>query len=333
MAKPRVFVSSTFYDLRQIRQDIERLIRELGYEPVLNEAGSIPYGKDERPEKYAYREIELCDIIVAIIGGRFGTESQQQPGYSISQNELRRALERGVQVFIFIERNVFAEYSTFLLNRESKNIKYRYVNDNRIYEFIDSIQKLPKNNPIETFDTAAHITDYLKSQWAGLFQRFLQEQRKLAELRTLEEMNSITQTLRELVTFLTEERKSKDEAIKSILLTNHPAFRRFAEITKTGYRVFFTNYKEFAAWLRARSWTSVKGEEMDEDSVEEWTNKDYEGYLKITIDLFDENKKLKIFTEEEWNDEWVYFAEHNSQSTNGFDEFGGGSIPEDDVPF
>ena len=41
MAKPRIFISSTFYDLRQVREDLERTIRELGYEPVRNETGSI----------------------------------------------------------------------------------------------------------------------------------------------------------------------------------------------------------------------------------------------------------------------------------------------------
>jgi hypothetical protein len=34
MAAPRVFISSTFYDLRYIRDDLERLIKEIGYEPV-----------------------------------------------------------------------------------------------------------------------------------------------------------------------------------------------------------------------------------------------------------------------------------------------------------
>ncbi len=334
MAKPRVFVSSTFYDLRQVREDIERLIRELGYEPVLNERGSIPYGKDEHPEAYAYREVDLCDILVSIIGGRFGTESHQHPGYSISQNELRSALTRGVQVFVFIEKSVFAEFSTYQLNKDNKNVKYKFVDDLRAYEFIDQVQKLPKNNPIATFETATDITDYLRSQWAGLFQRFLQEQRKLSELQTLEEMNAIAKTLRELVTFLTKERKSKDEAIKSILLASHPAFRRFAEITKTSYRVFFSNRSEFEAWLRARNWRKNDSQELDQDSVEEWTNKEYEGYLKITTSLFDESNRLRIVTEEEWEDEWVCFIQQPSQMSDSFDEFGGTSIPsDDDVPF
>lgn len=39
MAKPRVFISSTFYDLRQVRQDLDQFIMSLGYGNY-----SAPYG-------------------------------------------------------------------------------------------------------------------------------------------------------------------------------------------------------------------------------------------------------------------------------------------------
>jgi len=39
MARPKVFVSSTFYDLKQIRADLEHFIREMGYDAVLHERG------------------------------------------------------------------------------------------------------------------------------------------------------------------------------------------------------------------------------------------------------------------------------------------------------
>ena len=53
MARPRIFISSTFYDLRQVRSDMERSIRELGYEPVRHETEAIPYSNDEPPESGA----------------------------------------------------------------------------------------------------------------------------------------------------------------------------------------------------------------------------------------------------------------------------------------
>ena len=84
MAKPRVFVSSTFFDLRQVREDLNRFISGMGYQSILFEAGDIAYGKDSPPEGYLPREIELCDMLICVIGGRYGTESQVRPGSSIT---------------------------------------------------------------------------------------------------------------------------------------------------------------------------------------------------------------------------------------------------------
>lgn len=309
MAKPRVFISSTFYDLRQVREDLERFVRELGYEPVRNETGSIPYGKEEPPESYAYREVELCDIIVAIIGGRFGTESQQVSGFSISQAELKRAYERGVQVFIFIEQNVMSEYSTYQINKDNKNIKYKYVNDIRIYEFLEQLYQLPRNNTIAHFQISSDIVGYLRTQWAGLFQRFLQDQKRASEIKILDEMKGVAGTLQQLVAFLTRERDDKDEAIKNILLSNHPAFRRFAKITDTRYRVFFTTGDELTTWLKARTWRPVEKDSSDKDSVMEWYNEKINKYIKLTENIFDAGGRLKIYTDNDWRDDWVNVAD------------------------
>jgi len=322
MAKPRIFISSTFYDLRHIREDIERFIKELGYEPVRNETGSIPYGKDEPPETYAYREVELCDIIIAVIGGRFGSESQQDDGYSISQNELRRALERGIQVFIFIEKGVFAEFSTYLLNKDRPETRYKFVDNTKIFQFIEELQKLPRNNPISPFETSADIVTYLQVQWSGLFQRFLQDQKRLSEIQVLAEMKSVSSTLRQLVEFLTEERRNSDEAIRNILTANHPAFRRFAELTKTLYRVFFTNRVELDTWLKSRQWTPVSGEHQDKDSVAEWIKSGGGSeYIKLVENIFDDQGRLKVYSEHEWDDRWLTLESSLPELTD------------DDVPF
>lgn len=305
MARPRIFISSTFYDLRHVRDDVERMIRELGYDPVRNENAGIPYSKEERLETSAYREVELSDVIVSIVGGRYGSEAKDDPGHSISQAELRRALDRGIQVFIFVEKSVLAEYATYQLNKETAGVRYRFVDDVRVFEFLEDMFKLPRNNPIAPFETSAEITQYLKLQFAGLFQRFLQEQRRVSEVRVLEEMNSVAKTLKEVVGFLTEERKSRDQAIRSILLANHPVFRRLADLTHTTYRVYFSNRQERDRWLAARGWKPVPREELDEESLEEWINEKSDAYLKFTAGLFDENENLLIFTPEDWDDSWI----------------------------
>ena len=173
MAKLRIFISSTFYDLRQVRSDLDTFIEGLGYDSVRNEEGDIPYGKEEALEEYCYKEIKSVDILVAIIGGRFGSESRRNNS-SISQIELKTALKENKQIYIFIEKNVLSEYETYLLNKE-KDLKYRYVDDKRIYSFIEEVKNLNSNNNIKGFETASDITKYLKEQFSGLFQRFLEE--------------------------------------------------------------------------------------------------------------------------------------------------------------
>ena len=302
MAKPRVFVSSTFYDLKQVREDLDRFILGLGYEAVLHESGDIPYGKDRPPEGYVHREIEMCDILVCVIGGRYGTESQEQPGSSITQRELHTAIENQVQVFIFVEQAVHSEYSTYSLNKETANIKYRFVDDPRVYEFIESVYKLPRNNPIASFQTATDIVEFLRSQWAGLFQRFLQDQKRV---RALGEMKAVAGTLEQLVKFLTEERKDKDDAIQQILLANHPVFHRFQELTNTGFRVFFTDEVELDAWLRARGWNPIPEEAYDDDSYREWSSERTDQYICLMEPIFDEEGRLRVYTEDTWNDDWL----------------------------
>ena len=105
MARPRIFISSTYYDLKNVRADLERYIGDRGFEPVLNERGQIPYGNEKRLEEYCYEEIEHCDILVSIIGGRFGADSSHEP-HSISQMELKTAIEKTRPVYVFVERQI-----------------------------------------------------------------------------------------------------------------------------------------------------------------------------------------------------------------------------------
>lgn len=180
MAKPRIFISSTFYDLRQIRSDIDLFIEGLGYEPIRNEEGDIPYGKEDALEEYCYKEIKSVDILISIIGGRFGSESKRENS-SISQTELKTAIKENKQIYVFVEKNVLSEYETYLLNKEN-SINYKFVDNVKIYQFIEEIKNLKVNNNIKGFETASDITRYLKEQFAGLFQRFLEEQTKIKRL-------------------------------------------------------------------------------------------------------------------------------------------------------
>jgi hypothetical protein len=316
MAKPRIFISSTFFDLKQIRNDLENFLKTIGYDPVLNERGSIPYGKDDKLEEYCYKEIRNIDILISIIGGRYGSKSMDS-SYSVSNMELKTARDQGKQVYIFIEKHVEIEYETYLLNKGIDNFKYKYVDNTKVYEFIEEIKGMSLNNTISQFDSADDIVGFLKEQFAGLFQRLLQEQTRASEFKLIEKINSTSKTLDQLVNYLSEERKQSDSTINSILLINHPAFLQLQEILELEFPIIFTNFNELTKLLVYNHYKRIRSEDKTYylfHYSQEFVKADETIY--IHRDLFDNNHKIKIYSSANWESSYIIKLE-NSSSEDG----------------
>ena len=187
MARPRVFISSTFYDLRSVRLELDKFLDSIGYEPIRNEEGDIPYGSIDSLQTYCYKEIANIDILISIIGNRFGTPSDGDKEYSVSNMELKTALEQNKHVFIFIEKSVFVEYETFILNEGNESVNYKYVDNTNIYKFIKEIKGLRSNNNIKDFENADDIISYLREQFAGLMKQFFIQEQRFEEQNIIKE--------------------------------------------------------------------------------------------------------------------------------------------------
>jgi len=290
----------------------------------MNERGTIPYGSVDRLEQSCYRELQNADILVSIVGGRFGSGSDMQP-YSISQQELKTAHELGRQIYVFVEATVLGEYRTYVKNKDLPGFQCIYVDDCRIYEFIGEVERYPVNNTMVPFSSTREITDFLREQWAGLFQRYLQEQSRTKEIRIIQQLQETAQALDKLVAYLADQNKNTGEIFQDILLSNHPAFKRLKLLTQTPYRVFFTNIAELETWLVARSWTR---DDAPFEPPYSWTTKpDKDGRCKrivVQTEVFNEDGKLRAFRPEEWNEDWI-----NEEIVDILDE----TITDDDVPF
>lgn len=306
MAKPRIFISSTYYDLRNIRSDLERYIKERNYDPILNEKGHIAYSNLSRLEDYCYKEIDNCDILISIIGGRFGSTAFESGGYSISQKELKIALEKGKQVYIFVEKAVLHEYKTYEHNKDNEEIiklmKFSAVNDIGIYKFLDEVFALPINNQFTGFETSNDIIMYLQEQWASLFQSLLSDVSKQKDFKLIEELKDTAKTLKQLVTYLANEKEKGSEAITEILFSNHPVFNAVKNAINTNIRVYFANEEELNALLNAFGYQGALFS-MNE-GFEIWENKEGKK-IKIAKSLFAEDAKLKPMDINDWDKNMV----------------------------
>lgn len=210
MAKPRVFVSSTYYDLKHLRSSLENFIESLGFEAVLSEKGDIAYAPDVALDESCYREVRNADIFVLIIGGRYGSEkSSGDRGLpkafferydSITKQEYQSAVERDIPIYVLVERSVYAEFQTFGRNKDSKEVNYAHVDSVNVFHLIENILAKGRNNPVFEFDRYGDIEAWLKEQWSGLFKELLGRMTSQQQIKSLSsqvaELAEVNETLK-----------------------------------------------------------------------------------------------------------------------------------------
>ncbi|MCL1843960.1 MAG: DUF4062 domain-containing protein [Defluviitaleaceae bacterium] len=180
-------ISSTCYDLKQIRENLETFIIDMGYEPMRSDKGDIGYNITETLQSDCFLAAQQCDILVGVVGGRFGSESTHDD--SVTMREMTTALEHKKQIYVFVDTSVLTEYRTYKLNMQKKGadfakkeIEYDSVNDTRIFDFINKMYDHQSERVIvEGFQVAADISGFLKKQWAILFQASLNQKERDAQ--------------------------------------------------------------------------------------------------------------------------------------------------------
>jgi uncharacterized protein DUF4062 len=96
----RIFISSTFKDLRPERQAAM---------DVLHRAEFVPWGMElfvsepSKPLSVALRELQLSDAVVLIIGSRAGSLIPESADLTYTRAEFDRALELGKPIFVFFQ--------------------------------------------------------------------------------------------------------------------------------------------------------------------------------------------------------------------------------------
>ena len=198
MAVPRVFVSSTCYDLKYIRENIRYFINNMGFESILSEDGDVFYAPDQHTHDSCLTEVQNCQMFVLIIGGRYGGNYKQED-ISITNKEYEEAVKDKIPVFALVEKNVWSDHLVYQKNRKNKNVEsiiYPNVDNIKIFDFIDEVRKSENNNAIYPFGDFKDIEQYLKKQWAGLLYNFLVNSIETKKVKDLfEEIHSATEKI------------------------------------------------------------------------------------------------------------------------------------------
>lgn len=201
-------------------------------------------------------------------------------------------------------------------------MNYASVDNVKVYEFLEEVYDLPKNNTIHSFNSAQDITAFLKEQWAGLFQRLLNDESKKKEVNLINKLASTSETLNSLVEYLVEEKNNGESAISSILMNNHPIFNEIQQKGRVGFRVFFETSGELADLLKGLKFkpSPPHQEFFYKEGYVSWTFPDnLIECLRVSKRVFayppkgedTDTRKLKLIpmTPTEWKEEYIMVDE------------------------
>jgi hypothetical protein len=161
---PKVFVSSTCYDLKQIRADLRQFIDSLGFEPMLSEFDSFPVDTSLKAVENCIERVQSeADILVLVVGGRYG--STVPSGKSITNLEYLQARAKGIPVYVFVEKSVLSVLEIWRVNRTAdfNNV----VDSTQLFEFVASMRDKGEVW-IFAFESAQDIISTLRKQLAFL---------------------------------------------------------------------------------------------------------------------------------------------------------------------
>ena len=167
---PSVFVSSTCYDLKQVRADIKGFLEGLGLEPLLSEYNSFPIDPDLGTVENCLKMVESkADIFLLIVGGRYG--QQVDRGKSVTNLEFLTAGAKGIPKYVFVMRCVLDILPVWKVN---PSVDFSAVVDSPgLLEFVSDLYSSGETWVLP-FETAQDICAALRVQLAYLFADALQ---------------------------------------------------------------------------------------------------------------------------------------------------------------
>lgn len=163
MAKPRTFISSTCFDLKDARAALAAHLRELGHEPLLSESAGFGVAPKRHSHDACLEQVDTCDYFILIIGSRRGG-TYVGSERSITNEEHARAMRKNKPVITFIKRDVQTAFSVFKRNPQA-NLS-DLVDDVRIFDFVDMVSSRAEDNWLRPFESVEEIKEAITAQFA-----------------------------------------------------------------------------------------------------------------------------------------------------------------------
>lgn len=186
----KVFISSTVYDLIDIRAELAELLRAQGVTPVLSDDPLSDF--DSRHPCNSIRtcliNIESCDEVIIILDQRYGPRLGKYGFEDVSATHLeyKKAMELAKPIHFYVRDRLEADYSIWKRNGRSDKVKNVWIksdDDYGLFECLDERIKLKTGSHSNWYSCFTSSID-LKAAIAKLYKTKLLPVRLVHAIQT-----------------------------------------------------------------------------------------------------------------------------------------------------
>lgn len=184
---PSVFVSSTCYDLAEVRSALCQFLASMGLDPILSEHNSFPIDPGLNAVDNCLRVVEdHADIFVLLVGDRYGSVTRE--GKSVTNLEYLRAKAKGIPLYVFIQQPLREAFEDWQRSHD------RQLPDQteraRLFTFIGSLMNT-EARWIFSFRDTEEIQRTLRIQISQLFVDALQHRAQITSAGLPQNLSSL----------------------------------------------------------------------------------------------------------------------------------------------
>jgi hypothetical protein len=157
-SKIRVFVSSTCYDLLDLRSELRHFLEDNAFSVALSEDPNSPFVVDPNDNSIAscLTNVESADVVVCLLDRRYGDllTLRGLEGLSATHAEARKARELKRPIFFFIRDRAWLEFQQLQSNHDYKTSWVEPTNAEvrrKWFEFVAEVSALPKSHSLSNW--------------------------------------------------------------------------------------------------------------------------------------------------------------------------------------
>ncbi|MDR7375736.1 hypothetical protein J2X19_000394 [Rhodoferax ferrireducens] len=169
-----LFISSTCYDLKSLREHLRSELKSWGHDPVLSEFPSFPVSPELSTVENCKRVVrERADLLVLIIGGKRGSLDPNTKK-SVVNSEYQEARLNGLDCVVFVDKQV---WDLLPIYRKNKEVDFAPTVDNpAVFAFIEQI--IEDTKWVFPFNRTEEILETLRVQLSTRFRDLLLRSRQ-----------------------------------------------------------------------------------------------------------------------------------------------------------